>query len=62
MERSAAYDEAMSAGLRALGLSDAQMDQFMRPIDLLTLRVRPTAVFAQTPGPGAGEPLARAAS
>jgi len=61
-ERSAAYSDAMGEGLRALGLADVQLAQFLRPADLLTLRVRPTAIFAQTPGPGAGEPLAQAAS
>lgn len=55
--RSAAYADLIFETLKQYGVTDG-LEQWMRPADLLTLRVEPAAVFAQTPGPGAGERMA----
>ena len=57
VERSAAYADMIGETLRAY-VADAIFEQWLRPADLLTLRVQPAAAFAQTPGPGAGERMA----
>ena len=61
-ERSAAYTQAMTEALRALGVGEVQTEQFLRPGNLVALRLRASVVFAQTPGPGAGERLMQVAS
>ncbi len=57
MERSVAYSEMIHETLKKYGVSDG-LEQWLRPTDLLTLRIEAAAVYAQTPGPGAGERLA----
>lgn len=61
MERSTTYAEAMNQVLKGLGVTDAQIERWLRPERLVTLRLQVAELFAQTPGPGAGEQLAGAA-
>ena len=51
------YIEAVTGSLLDLGVLQPQVDQWLSSDDLITLRLRPGAVFAQTPGPGAGAQL-----
>lgn len=60
--RAAAYREAMTAELLRLGILQPQIDQWVDLEPVTTLRVRPSTVFDQTPGDGAGRVLARAAA
>lgn len=57
VERSAAYAAVIRETLRVY-VTDSVFEQWLRPADLVTLRLEPAAVFAQTPGPGAGERMA----
>lgn len=57
--RAAAYREAMASELLRLGILQPQIDQWVDLEPVTTLRMRPTAVFDQTPGDGAGRVLAR---
>lgn len=56
----ARYIEAMTGSLLALGVLQSQVDQWLACDDMMTLRFRPGAIFAQTPGPGAGARLSGA--
>lgn len=53
------YTRAVTGSLLELGVLQSQVDQWLACDDLITLRFRPAATFAQTPGPGAGAPLSR---
>jgi hypothetical protein len=56
------YIVAVAQVLTDLGVLKPQMDQWLVRRDLVTLRLKPRAVFSQTPGPGAGSPLAGSAA
>lgn len=56
------YIEAVTGSLLDLGVLQTQVDHWLSSDDLITLRLRPGAVFAQTPGPGAGAQLSAALS
>lgn len=56
----ARYIEAVTGSLLELGVLQPQVDQWLACDDPITLRLRPGAVFAQTPGPGAGAQLSGA--
>lgn len=56
------YIEAVTGSLLDLGVLQPQVDQWLTCDDLITLKLRPRAVFAQTPGPGAGAQLSAALS
>lgn len=58
--RAAAYRNAMGSELRRLGVLQPQIDQWVGLEPLTTLRVRPSTIFDQTPGEGAGRILAAA--
>jgi hypothetical protein len=53
------YMHAVTGSLLELGVLQSQVDQWLACDDLITLRFKPGATFAQTPGPGAGAPLSR---
>lgn len=55
-----AYRDAFVEQLRMLGYDPVKIRRFVtRPADeLIAVSFTPTAAFTQTPGPGAGEPLA----
>lgn len=54
----AAYVAAMGRALLDLGVLQSQADQWLTCDDLVTLRLRPGSIFAQTPGLDAGMRLA----
>lgn len=54
----ATYVAAVTRSLLDLGVLQSQADQWLTCEDLVTLRLRPGSIFAQTPGPDAGMRLA----
>lgn len=56
----ARYIEAVTGSLLTLGVLQSQVDQWLACDDMITLRFRPDAIYAQTPGPGAGAQLSGA--
>lgn len=56
------YADAMTRVLLDLGVQPPQIDHWLTRVGLMRLRLKPTSVFAQTPGPGAGAQLSQAAS
>ncbi|MNL03018.1 hypothetical protein D3C87_1235430 [compost metagenome] len=56
------YIQAVTGSLLDLGVLQTQVNHWLSSDDLITLRLRPGAVFAQTPGPGAGAQLSAALS
>ncbi|MBX3485395.1 pyridoxamine 5'-phosphate oxidase family protein [Phenylobacterium sp.] len=57
--RATAYRSAMGAELLRLGILQPQIDQWVDLEPLAALHMRPSVVFDQTPGDGAGQVLAR---
>lgn len=55
-----AYVEGVTRSLLDLGVLQPQVDQWLTCEDLVTLRLKPASIFAQTPGPDAGKQLASA--
>ncbi|MEW5687123.1 MAG: pyridoxamine 5'-phosphate oxidase family protein [Pseudomonadota bacterium] len=55
--RAAAYRDSVIAGLGAQGVPQAQLDQWVGLEPVAVLRVRAEAIFEQTPGERAGQPL-----
>jgi hypothetical protein len=57
LDLAARYVRITGETLGGLGVGQALIDQWVHPEDVVRLAFAPTAVFVQTPGPGAGQAL-----